>query len=200
MGINNSGMTSSYSYFGTDFGNALDAYVYNVGGNLRIGNGTSAAPYSQSFFLFSNPTATPNIWMTGSQVAIGKNLGNPINATFDVTGSTVITGSLRGNVSALSIASNTASLDLSTNNFFTLTLVNGANTHISASNIRPGQTANLRITQGSLGTGTVSFNTVIDQASGSLYTGSMVANAIDIVTFISFDSSLLYMSALRNLI
>jgi hypothetical protein len=94
MGINGSGMDSTYSYFGTDFGNALDAYVYNVGGNLRMGNATSAAPFSQSFFLFSNPTATPNIWITGSQVAINKNLGTPINGTFDISGSTVITGSL----------------------------------------------------------------------------------------------------------
>jgi hypothetical protein len=47
---------------------------------------------------------------------------NPLNQ--NVT----LTGSLRGNVSALSIASNTASVDMSTNNFFTLALVNGANT------------------------------------------------------------------------
>jgi hypothetical protein len=92
MGINNSNMTSSYSYFGTDFGNALDAYVYNVGGNLRIGNATSVAPFSQSFFLFSNPTATPNITITGSQVALNKT--GSLNGIFDISGSTVITGSL----------------------------------------------------------------------------------------------------------
>jgi len=93
MGINNSGMTSSYSFFGTDFGNANDAYLYNVGGNLRIGNATSVTPFSQSLYLFSNPTATPNIWITGSQVAIGKSTGY-INGTLDISGSTVITGSL----------------------------------------------------------------------------------------------------------
>jgi hypothetical protein len=93
MGINNSGMTSSYSFFGTDFGNALDSYLYNVGGNLRIGNATSVAPFSQSLYLFSNPTATPNIWITGSQVAIGKSTGS-INGTLDISGSAVITGSL----------------------------------------------------------------------------------------------------------
>jgi hypothetical protein len=123
-----------------------------------------------------------------------------ITGSLGVTGSTIITGSLRGNVSALSIASNTASLNLTTNNFFTINLVNGANTHISASDIQPGQTINLRVSQSSAGTGTVSFNSLIEQASGSLYTGSMIANAEDIVTFISFDSSRLYMSALRNLI
>jgi len=97
MGIHNSGMSPSYSYFGTDFGNALDGYLYNVGGNLRIGNATSVAPFSQSFFLFSNATATPNIWITGSQVGIGKSSG-ALNGTLDVNGSAIITGSL--NVSA----------------------------------------------------------------------------------------------------
>jgi hypothetical protein len=92
MGINNSGLSNTYFYGGTDFGNALDAYVYNVGGNLRIGNATSQAPFSQSFYLFSNPTATPNITITGSQVAINKT--GSLNGTFDISGSTVITGSL----------------------------------------------------------------------------------------------------------
>jgi len=92
MGINNSGLDPAYFYGGTDFGNALDAYVYNVGGNLRIGNATSQAPYSQSFYLFSNPTANPNITITGSQVAINKT--GSLNGTFDISGSTVITGSL----------------------------------------------------------------------------------------------------------
>ena len=115
-------------------------------------------------------------------------------------GSTVITGSLRGEVSALSITSNTASLDLATNNFFTLTLANGANTHISASNILPGQTVNIRVTQGSAGTGTVSFNSAIDQPSGSLYTGSMIANAIDVISLITFDSSNAYISYINNFV
>ena len=109
----------------------------------------------------------------------------------------IVTGSVRGQVSALSIVSNTASINLETNNFFTVTLEDAANTHISVSNIQPGQTANIRITQGSAGTGTVSFNSAIK--SGSLYTGSAVANAVDIATFISFDSSTLYMSAVTNL-
>lgn len=93
MGINNSGLDSAYFYGGTDFGNALDAYVYNVGGNLRIGNATSAAPYSQSFYLFSNPAATPNIAITGSQVAINKS--SSLNGTLDVNGDTIVTGSLK---------------------------------------------------------------------------------------------------------
>lgn len=117
-----------------------------------------------------------------------------------LTQGVIITGSLRGQVSALSIASNTASVDISSNNFFTLALVNGANTHVRPTNIQPGQTVNIRVTQGSLGTGTVSFPSFVDQASGSLYTGSAVANAIDIVTMISFDSTTVFISSIRNMI
>ena len=135
-------------------------------------------------------------------------LGSVTSASFASTASfvnslnqnVVLTGSLRGNVSALSITSNTASVNLSTNNFFTLALVNGANTFINPTNINPGQTVNIRVTQGSLGTGTVSFPSIVDQPSGSLYTGSMVANAIDIVTMITFDSTNVFVSSVRNMI
>jgi hypothetical protein len=118
----------------------------------------------------------------------------------EITGSTVITGSLRGNVSALSISSNTASLNMSSGNFFILNLVNGANTHINPTNLQPGQTVNIRVNQGSAGTGTVSFPSFVDQPSGSAYTGSQISNAIDIVTMITFDSSLVFVSSVRNMI
>jgi len=119
---------------------------------------------------------------------------NPLNQQL------TITGSLRGQVSALSISGNTASVNLSTNNFFTLALVHGTNTHINPTNLNPGQTVNIRVTQGTLGTGTVSFPSIVDQPSGSLYTGSAVSNAIDIVTMITFDSSIVFVSSVRNMI
>jgi hypothetical protein len=114
MGINNSGLSNTYFYGGTDFGNANDAYLYNVGGDLRIGNATSQAPYSQSLFIFSNPSATPDITITGSRVGIQKT--GSLNATLDVSGSVIITGSLstKGNVilpqvsSSLNFADDTA--------------------------------------------------------------------------------------------
>jgi hypothetical protein len=115
-------------------------------------------------------------------------------------GSSIITGSVRGNITALTIASNTASVNLSSGNFFTLNLVNAANTHINPTNINPGQTANIRISQSSAGTGTVSFPTFVDQPSGSLYTGSQVANAMDIISLVTFDSNLVYVSSVRNLV
>jgi len=129
-----------------------------------------------------------------SSYAATSSFINPLNQQV------VVTGSLRGQVSALTISSNTASVDLSTNNFFTLSLVNGANTHINPTNINPGQTVNILVTQGSAGTGTVTFPSSVKQPSGSFYTGSAVANAVDIVTMIAFDSTNVYVSSVRNMI
>jgi len=129
-----------------------------------------------------------------ASIAATASFVNPLNQQL------TITGSLRGQVSALSISGNTASVNLSTNNFFTLALVNGTNTHINPTNLNPGQTVNIRVTQGTLGTGTVSFPSIVDQPSGSLYTGSAVSNAIDIVTMITFDSSIVFVSSVRNMI
>jgi len=116
-------------------------------------------------------------------------------------GSTVqISGSLLGQVTPASVASNTASLNLTGSNFFTVSLTNAANTHINPTNLNPGQTVNIRVTQGNAGTGTVSFPSIVKQASGAAYTGSAVANAVDIVTMITFDTSTVYVSSIRNMI
>ena len=91
MGINNSGMSPNYYYGGANFGAPLDAYMYNVGGNLRVGTANANTP-SQSLFLFANPYATPDMVITGSRVGIQKS--GSLNATLDVNGSTMISGSL----------------------------------------------------------------------------------------------------------
>jgi hypothetical protein len=91
MGINGSATARGYNY-----GGPLDAYVYNTGGNLYIGNNTAfyqpTSP-SQSVFFFSNANATPEVALTGSRVGIGKT--GSLQATLDVSGSVFITGSLR---------------------------------------------------------------------------------------------------------
>jgi hypothetical protein len=115
------------------------------------------------------------------------------------SGSYVITGSHRGNVVSQSIASSTASFDFSTGNFFTLNLTGSTLTHISASNIQAGQTVNVRISQGAT-TGSVNFSPAFYQVSGSAYTPTAVANAVDILTFITFDNSLIYVSNIKNLV
>jgi hypothetical protein len=119
----------------------------------------------------------------------------------DNTGSgAYIEGAVQGNVSALTITSNTASLDCDVANFFTLTLVSGSNTNINPTNINAGQTINLQITQASPGNGTVSFPSSVKQVSGSAYVPSAGSGPKDIVTFISFDGTSLFLSNVKNLV
>ena len=123
-----------------------------------------------------------------------------MNGTLTVKNDSELSGSVRGEVRALSISSNTASLDLSTGNFFTLTLVSGSNTFINPSNINPGQTINLRIKQASVASGSISFASSVKQVSGSSYIPTATANGEDVVTFISFDSTNLYLSNVKNFV
>ena len=109
----------------------------------------------------------------------------------------IITGSVVGKVDALSIASQTASLDCSTGNFFTLQLASGVDTHINPTNITPGQTINLEVA--TVGAGTVSFPSAVKQVSGSAYVPTTTTST-DIVTFISFDSTNLYLSNIKKFI
>ena len=125
-------------------------------------------------------------------------------SSFATTGSNVfkagqtISGSVLGDVIALSISSNTASLDLSLGNFFTLQLVGGVATNINPTNIRPGQTVNIRLN--TTGSGTVTFPSSVKQISGSAYTPTSATTGVDIITLISFDTTALYLANVKNLI
>ena len=118
--------------------------------------------------------------------------------TNDTGSGAYIEGPLTSNVNALTIASNTASMDCSTANFFTITLVSGSDTHLVPSNIQSGQTLNLRVSQANPGNGTLSFGPGI--ASGSVYTATAGAGPEDILTFIAFDDTTLYTSFVQDLV
>jgi hypothetical protein len=109
----------------------------------------------------------------------------------------VMSGSLQGSVRPLTITSSTASLNMSASNFFTLQLAAGSNTHVNVSGQQPGQTVNLRINTG--GSGTVTFNSAVKQASGSSYTPT-AGTGVDIVSLITFDSTDVYLANVKNLI
>ena len=156
---------------------------------------------SSSYAISSSLANTASFY--GGTVTSASFAQTSITASFATnfvnSGSYVITGSHRGNVVSQSIASSTASFDFATANFFTLNLTGSTLTHISASNIQAGQTVNLRITQGTA-TGSVSFSSAFDQVSGSAYTPTAVSGAVDILTFITFDNSLIYVSNIKNLV
>ena len=158
----------------------LNMNGYSITGSL-VGTASFAtsASYIQGYVLNSN---TASFATTGS-------------VTF--TGPQIVTGSTRGNVTALSITLNTASMDLNAGNFFTLQLVSGSNTYINPSNILPGQTSILTIS--TTGSATVSFPSSIKQPSGSAYVPT-TTTGVDILTFASVNSSSLYVVNVKNMI
>jgi hypothetical protein len=132
---------------------------------------------------------------TGAVVQVQGNLS--ITGSFGVSGSITQTGSVQGNVNALSISSNTASLNLNNGNFFTLQLVSGSATHLNPSNIKPGQTVSVFVN--TIGSATMTFPSSIKQISGSAYTPT-TGSGIDILTLISKDTSNLYLVNAKNFI
>lgn len=126
---------------------------------------------------------------TGSYATTGSGTFNG-NQTFS--------GSIRGVVIPLSIASQTASMDLSLGNFFTLTLTATGSTFLNPSNIQPGQTTQLLITQTSSGSLLYPVNILFP--TGSDYSASIGANKKDILSFASFDTASLYAVSVKTLV
>lgn len=127
---------------------------------------------------------------TGSYATTGSN---------SFTGSQIITGSVLGNITALSVNSNTASMDLSKSNFFTLQLVAGQNVRLEASNIKAGQTINLRLNQATASVGTISFPTYFDFPAANIASASAITGAVDILSFLTFDTNTIYSTIIKNL-
>ena len=186
------------------FINGVLQVTENVGitGSLNVSRGITGSLFGTASAALSASYATTASFFAGS-VTSASFAQTSVTASFATnfinSGSYVITGSHRGNVVSQSIASSTASIDFADGNFFDLRLIGGANTHITAANIQAGQTANLRITQAAT-TGSVTFSSAFDQVSGSAYTPTAVSGAVDILTFITFDNSLIYVSNIKNLV
>jgi hypothetical protein len=109
-----------------------------------------------------------------------------------------VSGAFLGYPVTVPTASGTASLDCSRGNFFNLTLSSSFTLFLSASNIQPGQTINLRITQPAT-SGSLSYGSQFKFAGGIPYTASSTGSAVDIISFVTFDTTNLYGSAIKNL-
>ena len=195
-----SGVTfDSGSYVTTSSFNA-----YTSSTNVRLNNlETTTASLNTSVInlnSFSSSQLTQNsalaqvtsslISFTGSYATTGSNV---------FTGSQVFSGSVRGRVINLSVTSQTASMDLSLGNFFTLTLPTASVTHLNPTNIQPGETIQLLVKQQSI-TGSLNYPNTILFATGSDYSASVNANAQDILSFVTFDTSSIYAVSIKNLV
>jgi len=130
---------------------------------------------------------------TGSYATTGSNnfIGNQtITGSLVVSGSMVYSGSVRGQVFPITISSNTASMNCSLGNFFTVSLPSGS-TRFEATNIQPGQTLSLRITNttsGSQFTGSAS----VKFPTGFSYIPTAITSSIDVITFLTFDTGSIF--------
>jgi cytoskeletal protein CcmA (bactofilin family) len=130
---------------------------------------------------------------TGSYATTGSNTFNgnqTINGTLLVSSSMVYSGSVRGQVFPITISSNTASIDCSKGNFFTLSLPSGT-TRLEATNVLPGETLSLRIFNETTAS-VVTTGTSVKFPTGFTYVPTAISSSTDIITFLSFDNSSIF--------
>jgi hypothetical protein len=122
------------------------------------------------------------------------NTGSFINSgSFVNDGSLIYTGSSVGNLTALAIASNTASIDFRDGDYFTLNLVSGSNTHLE---INPSGT---KVKQPDPGSGTLSYGSNFKFPGGTIPTVTDGTLTEDIFTFVNFGFNETYVTALNNM-
>ena len=182
--INQKVFTSSYNAFTSSTNNRLNNLESTSASvNISVSNlNTFSASTLTRLNVIETTYAT-----TGSNTFRGTEI---ISGSLEVTGSMIYSGSVRGQVSDITIVSQTASMDLSKANFFTLTLPAGI-TRLEATNIKPGETLSLRIynsTTGSQFTGSAS----VKFPNGFNYVPTAIAGTTDIITFLTFDTASVY--------
>jgi hypothetical protein len=116
----------------------------------------------------------------------------------ETLGDTVVSGSLIGEVTALSITSNTASLDCSLGNMYTLVIDQQTDVHLSSSNIQAGQVINLEVTHDATNSGSLSFGTEFKFPGGTAPTITATTSSIDVLSFTAFRDTTLLGTSLLN--
>jgi len=172
---------------------ATNQYVNLVSQSLN--QFTASQAVSNSYFATTGSNA-----FNGNQIISGSLfLSSSATTELTVIGSSIFSGSVNGVVIPITINSNTASMDCTLGNFFTLQLPNTGSTFLNPTNIRPGETISLRITQGTNIT-SVRYPTTIKFPFGSPYGATAVTSSVDILTFVSYDSTTLYGVAVNRLV
>lgn len=171
-------------------GEVLRPQLNNGSIYVRIDNGAELEELHNVIDTSTNSSYGDLLVKSGSVWKNSKQLTGPyaITGSHIVTGSLVVTGSVAGNVVALSVTSGTASIDFNRGTFFTLTIPSSSITHITASNMQPGLTANIVLTQQAT-TGSVRWDSGFKFPSGSFNTGSASGSAIDIVSMMMVNNS-----------
>ena len=177
---------------------SADITAGNAAPHFRTENGSIIKLYQQSAVTSSQGLADvlTNVGLLSGSSVIAPTF--PYTGSAEITGSLTVTGSVAGAVQTLAIISSTASLDLSQGNFFELTLSSSTTTYLEPINIQPGQTINLKINQPAT-SGSLTYDSTLKFPGGIPYSASATGSVTDIVSLISFDSTTLYATAIKNL-
>jgi hypothetical protein len=178
-------------------GNELVIGDSSIGDRVRFTN----AIFTQSLQLTGSMRITGSVY-ANNFIGDGSGLTNlngfPFTGSAQITGSLGVTGSVKNQIITLTTSTGTASMDCSLGNMFDLTLSSSYSLFLSAENIQPGQTINLRITQPAT-SGSLTYGTQFKFPGGIAYSASATGSTTDIVSFISYDTTTLYGSAIKNL-
>jgi hypothetical protein len=97
--------------------------------------------------------------------------------------------------------SNNITIDFSETGIVEVTLTDNVANNFLASNVSSGQTINVKITQAPTTAGTVTFDSVFKQPSGSLYVATTDLGATDILTLTTYTSTTdIYVTAVNKFI
>jgi hypothetical protein len=117
--------------------------------------------------------------------------------TPDINTLYVISGSgVSSPVNTLTNAPGTSTMDCSLGNYFTLAMPVGGVIDLVPSNINPGQTITVVVTQNATTPSTLTFDNAIEWGGGTAPTLSPGLSAVDVFEFRSVGSSILYGSTL----
>jgi hypothetical protein len=169
----------------------LDIYSYDLTGSLSLSNSFGFKFRTQ---YTSDPTQYHELQFDRDGVLYAPS--SIIGAT-DKFAIEATSGIHQYQSDNITITSQTGSFDVRNGNFFTTTLTTDVDNRFEFSNIGGGQTINILVT--TAGTATVSFDTNVKQPDGFSYTPTN-GTAKDILTFITFDNTTLYLVAVKNLV
>jgi hypothetical protein len=180
----------------------VDDSIRNKSSDIVFAVGTGNATTRKTGFLIdsgSNTFIEGTLNVSGSTTMTGSLILSSSNAVeLQVIGNSVFTGSAFGNVVSMSIAANTASMDLNLGNYFTLTLADTTTTHISASNVQPGVSATLVITTGT--NSSASLAPTMLQPSGSAYSATAGSAKKDVLSIVAVASGVPFVVSTKNMI
>jgi trimeric autotransporter adhesin len=170
---------------------------------VQVGTNTRNNTYGSAFFGRHNAQdgnragTAETVFAIGTGTTTTPKTGFLIDSASNVyvEGTLNVSGAVYGNVVSASIASSTASIDLSKGSFFTLALVNGATTNINIINPQPGTTALIQITN--TGITSASFSSNVKQSQFNTYIPTP-SSSIDLLSLQSFDTTTVFVTKALN--